>query len=276
MKTETKPLSYEGKRAHYWARMALSVREGLMMHKVSGQIPRARKTQERPWENITEHCLVQVARGETLGRWIGLPEDLITEIKNADVLHDFHKAPEILAMREATAVGRSPLAAVKLEQETDERLLRSFGFSSRVIRLAGSTGGHAAQLIETQRILDQETLSDDDWAYLIVHYVDDCSIGSDWVLPSKVDASGRRVNIIDYRAEENKTIYHQISQEIRQELASHPKLGGMDTHDAMSIVSHEIEKRLAERIFEKTEERIDPLLIPEVVDQKIRNTIKQS
>lgn len=260
----------------YWVRMALSVREGIDMHYVSGQMTKNRQTQERPWGNVTEHCLVETARAETLGKWIGLPEDLIRDMKIGAFLHDYSKRQEITATREANKSGASPLAAVKAEQQESEQLLIEHGFGNQVRRLASSAGGHASHLIEAQRILDQPTLSDEDWAYLIVHYVDDCSVGADWVELSRINPDGTRVNIIDYRAIGNKAKadYDKISQEIGAELAHHPVLGGMNNHDSMSIVSHGIEKRLAQRIAERTGESIDPLFIPELVDQRIRQAIE--
>lgn len=259
----------------YWVRMALSVREGIDMHYVSGQMTKNLQTRERPWGNITEHCLVETSRAETLGKWIGLPEDLIRDMKIGAFLHDYSKRQEIIATREANKAGTSPLAAVKTEQQESEQLLIEHGFGNRVRRLASSAGGYAPQLIETQRILDQSILSDDDWAYLIDHYVDDCSVGVEWVEPSRINPDGTRVNIIDYRAIGNKAKadYNRISEEIGAELAGHSLLGGMNNHDSMSIVSHGIEKRLAQRITERTGESIDPLLIPELVDQRIKEGI---
>lgn len=259
----------------YWARMALSVREAIDMHYISGQMTKDPQTKERPWGNVTEHCLVETARVETLGGWIGLPEDSIKDMKIGAFLHDYSKRQEIIATKEANKSGTSPLAAVKVEQQKSEELLIEHGYGNRVRRLASSAGGYAPQLIEAQRILDQPDISDEDWAYLIVHYVDDCSIGTDWVRPSQVNTTGNRVNIIDYRAEGNKakTGYNRISEEISAELADHPVLGGMNSHDSMSIVSHGIERRLAQRIAEITGESIDPLLIPELVDQRIRQAL---
>lgn len=114
-------------------------------------------------------------------------------------------------------------------------------------------------------------------AYLICHYADDLSIGSNWVTPSRIDERGTRVNIIDDRAEGNKAKpeYTTISQEIGQELGQgDPMFVRMDTHDAMALVSHMIERRLTEIIRQKTGEVIDPLCLPELVDQKIREAIE--
>lgn len=269
---------YERQKRRYWAGVGLSVREGIKQHQISGQLTKDAATLKREWGNITEHCLVQVDRVEILGRWIDLPEDLIMDMKLGAVLHDFSKRQEITATKEANQNGSSPLAAVKKVQAESEQILKDAGFSERVKRLTSASGGYAPQLIECQRILDQSILSDDDWAYLIVHYVDDCSVGTEWVEPSRINPDGTRVNIIDYRAIGNKAKadYNRISEEIGAELAGHSLLGGMNNHDSMSIVSHGIERRLAQRISQRTGENIDPLQIPELVDQKIRMAISGS
>lgn len=262
-----------GNKARFWARMGLSVREGITMHQVSGQMTKGPDT----WRNVPEHCLVQVARTETLGRWVGLPDSLIAEMKVGSVLHDYHKKQEITATRQANQTGTSPLAAVNAEHKKSESLLKAAGFNDRIIRLATSAGGLVPQLVESHRILDKPILSDDDWAYLIVHYVDDCSIGADWVIPTLVGTDGKRVNIIDYRANALKanSTYSKISQEVTAELLAHPVFGGMTNLDAWSMTSHRIEQRLAQRISERTGEAIDPLTIPELVDQRIREAIKK-
>lgn len=260
----------------YWARVGFSVKEGIRIHQASGHLTKHSESLKRAWGNVTEHCLVEVNRAEVLGRWVGLPDDLISDIKIAAVLHDFYKKQEITATRQANENRTSPLAAVRSEQKEAEKMLRTAGFSSRVIRLASSPGEDASQLIETKRILNQENLSDEDLAYLVCHYVDDCSVGSDWVRPSYTDGDGHRVNIIDYRAEENKSkpTYGKISEEIREELKGSP-FEGMNNHDVMALVSHQIEQRLVQRIKDRTGEVVDPLAIPELVDQKIRKDIEQ-
>lgn len=56
---------------------------------------------------------------------------------------------------------------------------------------------------------------------------------------------------------------------------NHPKFRGMDNMKAAIRISHQIEKRLAQRIKEKTGEEIGSLLIPEFVDQKIKDAIEK-
>lgn len=264
----------EKQKRQYWMRMGCSVKEGIRMHRISGQRDREGESRFRPWGNVTEHCLVEVARAETLGTWIGLSADLIGDIKTAGALHDYPKKDEITAIRDAEASGTSTVVAVREIHRNSNHMLEKAGFSNRVIKLANSQGGQASELLETKAILDKENLDPEDWAYLICHYVDDCSVGSDWVRPSHIDQTGKKINIIDYRAEENKAkpAYKKVSEEIGKQLEG-SVFEGMNNHDAMAVVCHQIEQRLAQRILQKTGEVIDPIEIPELVDKKIETDI---
>ena len=126
----------EGQKRRYWAGVGFRVREGMKMHQATGQLGKGPDS----WRNVTEHCLVQVARSEVLSRLVGLPEDLVEDMRMGAILHDFHKKHEITATRQANENGTSPLAAVRSEQKKSEDMLRAAGFISRVIRLASSSG----------------------------------------------------------------------------------------------------------------------------------------
>lgn len=280
----------------YWAEKLLSVRKGIRMHQESSQLRKTpglvrksgdrlirrwggwQRKSKRKWGNVTEHCAVQVVRDEILGRWIGLPDDVISDIKMAAFLHDFNKKQEITATKKANKKGKSPLTAVKSEQKKAEKMLRKAGFSERVIKLSGAAGGYAPQLLEVQRILDQKTLSNEDWAYLLVHLGDDYSINSAWIRLGIRDNDGNIIqNIIDYRAEDNKAkiAYEKIAREIEREFKD-PRFKGKNVFDVMAVVSHQIEIRLVQRIMERIGVKIDPLIIPELVDQHIKNAIAES
>lgn len=264
---QTDRTTKDNKATRYWAGVGFKVREGMRMHKLTGQLEKGPNS----WRNVTEHCLVQAGRSETLGKLIGFPEDLLQDMRMGAMLHDFDKKQEMAAIRQANQAGVSPLVVARDEEKIGEDILKTAGFSDRVRRLPSASGGDVPVLVEVQRILDLDNISDEDWAYLIVHYVDDCSIGTDWVSRT---SEGR--NIVDYRTEQNKAKadYSKITQEMSRELSVYPRFKGMNNLDAMSFVSHQIEQRLAQRIKEKTGEDVDPLTIPELVDQKIRESIE--
>lgn len=266
-------LSENVKKTIYWSRVGIGVRKGLKMHQLSGQL-----SPDHSWRNVTEHCLVQVARAEVLARWIGLPEDIIADIKKAEILEDFSKKQEIESTRQAEEKGESPLQAYKKHTVEAVSLLRKAGFSKSVIYFASAPGGHVEQLLETRKILCKDTLNNKDWGYLLTHIVDDYSVRSDCVRPSEKAPSifpiGRR-NIIDFKSEENRNnpAYKKILAEIGEELKATP-FEGKHNQDVMVAVSHGIERRLAQRIFKRTGEIVNPFEIPELVDQEIREAIE--
>lgn len=280
------------KKTIYWSRVGIGVRKGLKMHQQTGQlfppekraeylrllkdptIPQEVKMQSEPWRNITEHCLVEVARAEVLARWIGLQEDTIADIKTAEILEDYSKRQEMEKTKKAEAQGESPLWAYKQHVQEAENQLRKAEFSERVISFANSPGGHVSELLTTREILRKKDLSDEDWGYLIVHYIDDCSIGSDCILPMQTDPTVGQKNIVDFKSEQNKAkpAYRKILEEIGKELKG-TVYEGMENQDVMVILSHQIEKRLAEAIFSKTGEVVNPLEIPELIDKKIQQEI---
>jgi hypothetical protein len=270
--TEAPQYSERQKNA-YWLGIGLSVRDGFRMHRLSGQLAHGPDN----WRNVPQHCLVEVARATVLGTWLGLPDSLIAEIKMGSFLHDDRKKQEIIATKQVLQMNISPLAAARSEHAKADDLLSQNGFSERVRRWAGSAGGDVPQLIEAQRILDQKNITDEDLAYLIVHYIDDCSVGSNWIRPSGSSQEGARVNIIDYRMQENKEkqVYSKISQEITEELSGHPVLGKFSNLDAAAFVSHQIEERLALLISANLSKPVDPLMIPEMIDEEIRSQIEQ-
>ena len=140
----------ENKATKYWASMAFKVRDGIKMHKLTGQLEKGVDT----FRNVTEHCLVQVARSEVLGRWVGLSDDLISDMRMGAMLHDFDKKQQITVTREANRVDISPLVEVRKEEGIAKEVLETAGVSERISGLARACGGDVSQLLEAQRILD--------------------------------------------------------------------------------------------------------------------------
>ena len=105
-----RPLSDHGRKTLYWAGVGASVRTAFPMHRDSGQLePRRSRGLKSEWRNVTEHCLVQVARTEVLARWIGLPDAVIPDIKMGAFLTDFNKKQEIETIKESEKPKASPV-----------------------------------------------------------------------------------------------------------------------------------------------------------------------
>ncbi|MBI3558763.1 hypothetical protein HY085_00030 [Candidatus Gottesmanbacteria bacterium] len=216
------------------------------------------------FRNAVEHCLVEVARVEVLGNWLKLPADMVDDMKMGVFLHDFDKKQEIELFKKLKATGGPQLETIEKLAIHSNKTLKQNGYSARVVWLASAPGGLLSELKAVKNILDKRALSNDDLAFLICHYVDDLSIGSNWILPNRAE-NGQEINIIDERAAANKK--KSYNSTLNQEIT---KVLGIDGFDAMAEVSHLIEQRLAKAIFEQTGETVDPLKIPEFIDEKIK------
>lgn len=265
---------------HSWARLLRDVKDGLRMHKKYGLLAVEEKDgkRERPQRNISWHCICQVGRVKGVGEWLGFPPDLIDDMEMAAFLHDYDKWEEILLYKELKKAGGPQLPAIIDQGKRGQQRLQDEGFSPRVVWLASAPGGLPGELTETYEVVTKPTLTNNEWAFLISHYVDDISLGAKCVPPSRTNDKGQHVNVVDDRAEGNKAKAYssQSSIEVQTALADHPYFGGMNTFDAMAKVSHLIENRLAEEIERRTGEKVNPIMIPELIDARFRTKIESS
>ncbi len=247
----------------------------LDLHKEAGHV--------EDWDNLVDLSTMQAARARALGELAGMP-NWSQPMENGSMGHNLRKRKELEVTREANKKGTSPLAAVKPILAEVPKALKDAGFSRKIRRLASAPRGYAPQLIEVDRIVRKwektGRISNRNAAYLAVHYVSDLAsgpTGTDWVTPSKRGSNEQIVyNVVDTRAEENneKVDYTGIIQEIAAELQGTP-LEGMNTHDAMAMLSHKIEDIFAPMIEKNIGRSVNPRKIPEMIDQKIREKIEQ-
>lgn len=90
----------------YFVSVGLGQIAAMRMHKDAGLLEK-NSDSERPWGNVTEHCLVEAARADVLSELLKLPEDLSSDFKKAAALHDYFKKgeTEIVAQYEYSWVG---------------------------------------------------------------------------------------------------------------------------------------------------------------------------
>lgn len=238
----------------YFIGLGLEMRSALKLHKAVGLWDRALEG-KRDWGNVSEHCLVEAARAEVFADLLGFPHDLKKDLKIAAALHDYFKKREKQIAREGD---NTENAFAKAEAES-LRLLTEAGFSKRVIYLASSTGSVESIKIETPRLLGKPQLSEDEIAYLVLHYIDDYTIGNDWVMPVEALPDGRIVNAFDRRMNDLDIRY--------------PELKAEGFTDFQRNIGHQVEGKLAKLIQKRTGREIDPKLLPELIDLKIKNRI---
>lgn len=250
------------KKRKYFTNIGLQMREALKLHKKAGLWER--NNGKRDWGNVSEHCLVEVARVDVFAEKLNLPEDLKNDLKIAAALHDFFKKGE---KEIVTSEGLSWDSFEKASEEST-RQMREAGFSERVIRLANSVGHES--LLETESILKKESLSLEDISYLILHYVDDYTIGSDWVKPVE-EINGKQVNNLDFRVNKNEANprYAKLNEEGRK------KFAGETTFEAQRRIGHLVEEKLASIITEKIGLTITPKELPQFIDKEIQSKIEK-
>ena len=257
--------TFERKKTKFFSQLALHAKESFRLHKEAGLWER--KEGKRDWGNVSEHCLVEIARSEIFADWLGFSEETKKSLMTAAALHDFNKKQEIQRVKEAIAEGKSNWEAFEISGKESQQRMTESGFSETVVWLASSVG-HTS-FANTEAIMKKSELSEDELAYLILHYIDEYTRGSEWAIPAETDRNGDRINEIDRRVDKNiaNPNYHQLDEEGRAHF------GGATTFQTQRRIGHEVEKLLASIISEKRGDPIESTNLPELVDQDLRTKI---
>lgn len=273
-----KEKDFSRKKKKFFLNLGLRVREALKLHKDPGLLWQQNEKGEREWDNVSKHCLVEVARVRVFAEKLGLPAKTQLDLELGAALHDFNKRNEILAMKAAIVSGESGAEASDLNDKEGEGQLREAGFGEDVIELVNSIGGKHPELFEMERILAQEKLTDHDIARLVMHYTDGYTCGSDWAEPVMRGKNGEIINEVDRRMQKNleNPNYHKQDVESIAGFTGHSLLEGRGCMENESVICHMIEERLVTLIAEKTSEKINPLELPEIIDREIKNKIEFS
>lgn len=263
---ETYSREFTDRRRAYFVKLALESKEALKLHKTSGLW--GKKDGKKEWGNVTEHSLVEIARVDVLAAMLDLPQEIIRDLKTAAALNGFYKRDEVQNL------GNDGLnwASFEKSAEEAERTMHEAGFDDRVIRLAFAIGhGRPRSIIRAEQLLNQ-TLSEEDMAFLIMHYVDSYTIESNWAhLPETLE-SGGKINDVDRRylkMEQNPRL-NDLNESGREYFQGETLLY------AQRRVSHLVEEKLAQLVSQKLNTSIDPLKLPNLVDQEIHTRIANS
>lgn len=252
--------SFEEKKREFFIKLGLSVREALKMHKKADLWGEGKED----WRRVSKHCLAETARAVVFSDLLKFPEDLKKDLITATVLHDFYKKQEIA---KADEKGLNWQSMEQADKEAED-LLRKNGFSDRIIKLVGSVG--SVSLLETGRTLSKDQLSQEDIACLIVHYLDDISIESNWVEPAEVIEGRGKINILDKRMDRSDVNpeYAPINE------AGIKIFGGKRTFQQQRDIGHMVEERLTAILGKSGETQIDdPKDLPYLIDEKIKEKI---
>jgi len=260
------------KKREYFFRLSLKLREALRLHKEAGLWARVGNA-ERDWGNVTEHCLVEVARVGVLADMLGLSHEMRDKLLRAAALHDVHKKTEKDMMNKAATNGGSVWTAYDEAASISTQNLHDVGIDPVTVRLAGAAG-HGV-LHEVEHMLDAPELSEEDIAFLALHYIDDITMGTDWVAPAQVREDGTLQNALDFKMGEGNegrikpgSTYDLLNQ------AGSDHFGGDTTWRHELVVGRRVEEKLASLINAQTPQlSIDPMRLPEIIDNGIRDAI---
>lgn len=257
-----KETEFEINRREYFYRLGLKVRKALQPHKAWGLWDRKPDDpkKERDWGNVSEHCLVVVARGEAFADLLGFSPTVRNSLVLAATVHDFYKK----GFKEATRNSTDPRADTLRAEQESSRIIEQSGLpveAKEIVKILGDS-----MIPEAGKIAEHSVLSELDQAKLVLRYVDDYTVGSNWV--DSVDSSGK--NSLDRRVDVNDANpkYYQNSEQWRE------YLNGESLHEAQRRVGHLIERRLTEIINTRCKEPVEPLSLPQFIDETVKQRIQ--
>jgi len=254
---------FEARKREFFTNIGISVRQALKEHSKGGLWDRETGSSKRSWGNVSEHCLVEVARSSVLAEALNLPGEIQTQLITAAAVHDAFKK------REKEIASAANLSWDGFEQASTEfkKQLQEAGFDETVIGLAHSVG-HGS-LLAMEEILAKDELTPEDIATLAMHYIDDYTLGSGWTTPVETRENGERINNLDKRIDstELNPRYALLNEEGRQHLH------GESSFEAQRRIGHLVEQRIAALLAERSGQTVDPLELPEWIDQEIRQRI---
>lgn len=243
-------------------KFAEKYQEPLKLHEDPGHLW-DKDEQGRDWRNVTEHCLLEAARAEVFSEKLKFTTELAQDLATAAALHDFYKKIDIQYTREDLAAGGSGDAGnLRSEAEAAEYLRRA-GYNERVITMIKGVGGDPGKLLLIKKLFDEGQPSDDNIAEMVLHYIDDYTVGN---APAAEAKDGK--NDVDARMERNATnADYKKMNEGAMEIYKGTLLEGRTRFAAQAEIAHLIEQKLSQLIKERSGEDIEPLRLPEAIDR---------
>jgi hypothetical protein len=247
---------FERLQRSYFTRLGVRHQEAFKLHRDYG-IWDKNPEGIKDWRNVSSHTLAEAARAETLAAMFGLSADLINDLGDAAIATDFYKRKE----REHAEAGGFTWEAFGVAATESENITRG-RFGHRIAWLAGSVG-HTS-LGETQQMLDAHITTEEDLAYLILHYVDDYTFGSDWAADHPGSALDARVD-----KNESNERYKVLDEDGREHL------NGETTFQAQRRIGHDVEQLLVRILQSRTGISTTPDQLPYLIDNRIKQQIMQ-
>lgn len=245
----------QSKRVKFFSDLALSSIKAMRIHRESGQTqrfkdPKVEGGKKERWGDVTQHCLVEAAASQVLSKLLKLTPEQADIFKQAALVHDAGKRPEIeainLAKSKEGATGKSIDIANNRAYDKSKRTLRGWEVSEGAIHLT-ETVAHTS--IDQFVYLDDENVMHlhDNVPVLdmAMHYLDDITRGTEIV------NFDERMDYLDSVAAERYP-YNEEGRAL---------WGGRTYFEAQRESGHLIEARLAEIAG-----IADPKTLPDIIN----------
>lgn len=253
---------FELKKRRFFSKIAMQERDFLCMHRSFGLLE---GDSNREWGNVSEHCLVAVARVDVLSEQLKLSDETRALLRHAAALHDFFKKRE----KDATdSSGKLNWKSYADAGDLANAHMREAGISEDIIKLVNAVA-HTS-LYDAEAVLRKETLAENEIAFLVMHYVDDYTRGSGWASPQECLPDGAQINDLDRRlfAAEANPRYAQINQDGIGRF-----MEGETSYQAQRRIGHEVEQRLANLISKNVGKSVNAVALPIFIDGEIKSKI---
>lgn len=262
-----KPRTFESKKREYFQNLALQnysvfkshAKEGLWVKTSDGK---------RDWGNMSEHCLVEVARVGVIADILNFSDGTKQKLQQAAALHDIgKKRQKDLVAKVGLSFESFDKAAIELQAFISE-----LGFDKDIAEIAGACG-HEPLLATILPILEKPEAerNEVEIAQLVMFYVDNYTINSDWVTPAETTPEDQTINDQDRRNKknENNPRYERLNEEGRK------YFNGRTSYETQLATGKKIEHFIASIYEQKSGTNTNALDLPEIVDNEIRRRISK-
>ena len=246
---------FEDKKKKFFIRLAKETSDVLLMHEKYGLWDKDENGQK--WTNVSEHCLLEAARAEVFSDLLRFSDDIKMDLKKTAALHDFFKRRE----REITLQGGDEWENVKKSEELADAEILKMNLGKEIVELLGAVGSRSFVKADAIIKKDIKYLTDKEIAFLLMHYIDDYTIGDEWVKTAVFNEEGEQKNNLDRRVEKSKIRYSKVKDN------PHALVNGEHIFDAELRIGHKIEEIISELIEVKSGIKIDPIGLPEFIDK---------
>lgn len=186
------------KRAFYFSNFALRHFREMRILTKGGVLGRGNEG----WRNVAEHCLVEAVGADILAEALGVsPERVVS----AALLHDWYKRREVEAMKQIGG-GRG----YEKTTREDDRLLREYGISDEVIRIAHANIPESA---------DAEYLARRPIEEKIMHFLDLVTSGTEFIdVDTRTRVAEQKKHMVEFSESfrsryEGRTL-HEVQREV--------------------------------------------------------------